>query len=187
VALSTFVKKLFHVKQSDDTGELAERAAVVAEARSWIGTRFRWRAAIKDPSGKGGGADCASFIASTYGVAGIFSPDDVAYANSNKGDNGEPISPMANQADLPVPIYLARVLRKADELTAQRVGEIVTPGPGDMVVMKIKKIEWHGGIVTAWPMLVHCYGDSGVREVNAHTHPVWLGQPVRFFTPWRKP
>jgi len=186
-AFSTRPQETFHVEhppeQSQaDSVEVSQRAAVVAEARSWVGTRFRWRAAIKDATGRGGGADCASMIAETYRVTGVFDPGQAEY-----------FSPLTDQSDdTSTEVYLLRVLRHAEELTSARVGQIdwSVVGPGDMAIIKIggSKIFWHGGIITqlAPLQLVHCIGANGCREVNPLTHPVWLGQPPRYFTPWGK-
>jgi cell wall-associated NlpC family hydrolase len=53
--------------------EPSERAAVIAAARTFVGTRYRSNAAIK-----GVGVDCATMIALAFAEAGVRPPIDIA-------------------------------------------------------------------------------------------------------------
>ncbi len=152
-----------------------QRNAVVTEAFSWVGTRFRWRAAVKDPSGKGGGTDCAGFLASSYRDAGVFDDGDLKF-----------YSPQShlNQTE---EIYLKHIQKNADELLAKNMYELPECQPGDIVICKLGKIFWHGAIITSWPHVIHCVKDTGVIEVDATLDPNWIGHERKFFSPkvWR--
>ena len=56
---------------------IAERAAVITEARTWIGTRFHHNAAVK-----GSGVDCARLVAAVYTDCGVISAQSIAYYDS---------------------------------------------------------------------------------------------------------
>lgn len=164
----------FHVEHQDQDLEKTQRAAVIAEARSWIGTPFRWRAAVKGPQG---GADCASFIAAVYKNAGVFDEKDAQiYVPPQFG---------MNQPD---EIYLLYVQKHAAEISAERGGTVDTPEPADFLIVKPPRARsfWHGAIVEEWPWVIHCWGEQGVHRVNFQRHPLYLSADAKFFSPWKR-
>ena len=85
------------------TRQTDRRDAVIAEARSWIGTPFHDCAQVK-----GHGVDCAQFIAAVYTATGTVPPFDI-----------EPYSPqfMLHRSE---PLFENYVRRFARELKAHQ-------------------------------------------------------------------
>ena len=113
------------------------RDAVVREARTWIGTPYHHRAAVK-----GAGVDCARLLIEVYAAAGVFEgfdpgdypPDWFLHRDEER--------------------YVETILRFADEFDPHDQPIL----PADVVVWKFGRTFSHGGIVTAWPTIVHAFG-----------------------------
>lgn len=115
-----------------------QRAAVVAEALSWVGTRWHHAARIK-----GSGVDCAQLVAAVYEQCGV----------------------VAKVAHAPYPRDWAQhqnraLLQEQIETYAVRVD---TPKPGDVVGFRFGQCVSHVGLVVDWPTIVHAY--LGARHV----------------------
>ena len=159
--------------------ELAQRKAVIAEARSWIGTAYHHRAAVKatwDADGNRltpGGVDCATLLAQVYEAAGIITP-------------------------VPIPSYppdwhMHRKTERYADTVTERAREITEAAalPGDVVMYRFGHSFSHAAIVMppGWPSIVHAFfasrlvqldrGDGGVLA-DDHGQP----RPRRFFTVW---
>jgi len=156
------------------TDEAAQRAAVVAEALSWIGTPYHARARIK---GRKGGVDCALFLAEVYERAGVIErvtpphyPQDW-HLHCAEGDER----------------FVETILSRAVEFPGP-------PQPGDVVSYKIGHAFAHAAIVTGpWPAIVHSDLDArcvikadGTKGRHAHEN-TGRPRPVRFFTLWPGP
>ena len=137
------------------------RDLVVAEARSWIGTRYAHRGRAKGPQG---GVDCAQSIYLIYRNCGLcdemplteYTPDYMCHRN--------------------VEIYLTNVTAHCREVTQ--------PQPGDIALFKIGRIFAHGGVVTKWPYIIHASRDAKcVLEESAYTGRLCKAQ-VKFFSRW---
>jgi len=122
------VTKLTHSGQTEEQG----RAAIVAEARTWIGTKYH-------PGGrvKGVGVDCGMLIAEVYERAGIIAHMEIPPypADWHKHRKDEK--------------YLGFVLSE---------GRFIAPGeqkPGDVAMWKFGHVRSHGGIVVEWPKIIH--------------------------------
>lgn len=141
--------------RSDD----AQRAAVVEEARTWIGTPFHHAARVK-----GAGVDCLMLLAEVYeraGVAGhveppFYVPDWHLHRDAER--------------------YAEGLLRYARPITAP-------PDPGDIALFRFGRTFSHGAIVVDWPRLIHAYWAIGVVWGEATLHPL-KGRAVRFYTPF---
>jgi hypothetical protein len=129
--------------------EEVQRAAVVAEARSWVGTPYHHHAAVK-----GAGVDCGMLLVETFVRAGLierfdprpYPPDWHLHRSEEK--------------------YLAFVFEHG-----RRVDE---PRPGDVVIVRYGRTFSHGGIVTsARPLVaVHAFQPYGrVLEEDLATNP----------------
>jgi cell wall-associated NlpC family hydrolase len=158
--------------------EANERTRVVAEACDWVGTPFVWQQRVKGPKG---GADCGTFLAAVYEAAGIFRVD----AKELRRADGERIGAQWNQ-NQDDEIYLRFVLKHASEIVLAHMHEQTQENirPGDLALVKVGRCWAHGAIVTAWPKIIHNYGQTGVLPASAATNEMWLGQPIRFFSPW---
>lgn len=120
-------------KQYFQDHEEEYRKQIIAEAESWLGTKFHDRAFIK-----GGGCDCATFIYCVFTNVGVaheihvpqYSPQWFLHHTSN--------------------LYI-------DCLKAMGFNQIFTdPKPGDLVIGQVGRAYSHAGIVTDWPMVIHC-------------------------------
>lgn len=141
--------------------ETEQRAAVVAEALSWQGTRYHHRARIK-----GAGVDCGMLLAEVYERAGViphvdpgmYSRDWMCHRDEER--------------------YLAFV-----ETYAKRIPG--PPQPGDIVLYRYEKCISHAAIVIEWPQVLHAYApvlevvlDDGLANADLMVH------FVGFWSPW---
>lgn len=117
--------------------EIAERAAVVAAARSWIGTPYHHAADVK-----GAGCDCAMLLVRIYCDLGLVEPFD------------------------PRPYPRDWMLHRDEErylsFLLARARQIVEPSEGDVIVFRYGRCFSHGGIVTrARPLtIVHAFAPA---------------------------
>ena len=146
--------------------ETEQRAAVVAEARSWLGTKYHNLADVK-----GVGVDCGMLLVRVFVDTGLCAPFDPRpyppdfFLHSSKEQ------------------YLGFVFDHAKEVT--------NPQPGDVAVFKVGRCYAHGGIITkSDPLtLVHAFADVHfvIEEMVAYNFR--LSDPkraVKFFSYWSK-
>lgn len=137
------------------------RAAVVAEAETWLRTRFHHAARIKDV-----GVDCLMLLAEVYERAGItdhidppfYVPDWHLHRDAEK--------------------YLEGLMRYAREIEGP-------PLPGDVAIFKYGRCFSHGAIVVRWPRVIHAYWKIGVVYGDATRFPL-ADRKVRFFSPFEE-
>lgn len=100
----------------------AQRAAVVAEARSWIGTPYHHAADVK-----GAGVDCAMILVRVFCDLGLVEPFD------------------------PRPYTRDWMLHRDDErylgFLLARAHEVAQPNPGDVILFRFGRCFAHGGVV----------------------------------------
>lgn len=146
--------------------ESEERAAVVAEARSWIGTPYHNCADVK-----GAGVDCGMLLVRVFVDTGLCTPFDP-----------RPYPPDWN-------------LHRSEErylcFIFDRTAELTMPQPGDVAVYKFGRCYAHGGIVTvADPLtIVHAYQPARRVFEEVVRHNLRLCNPVRaprYFSYWAK-
>lgn len=158
-----------------DQLEQDQRNAVVALAKTWLGTPYRSGAAVR---GIKGGVDCANLPACVYPEAGVvpkfpveYYPQDWHLHHSNER-------------------YLAQVMKYARELPK---GEL--PKPGDLAAWKFARCFSHGAIVIEWPRVIHAFMGGPCRFANAEKEHIlkFIGErgdnqgklrEVKFFTLW---
>lgn len=141
--------------------ESSQRAAVVAEARSWLGTPYHHRGRIK-----GAGVDCAMLLAEVYHRAGLIPALDIGHY------------PMDWHLHRDVEQYLGWVERHASRTDLAL--------PGDVVLFRFGRCFSHGGIVLDWPRIIHAYVGQGcvLGDVAAEQR---LGRRERLiFSCWRQ-
>ncbi|MGC2411753.1 MAG: hydrolase [Stellaceae bacterium] len=135
------------------------RAAVVAEAESWIGTPFHHEARVK-----GAGVDCLMLLAEVYASAGVVGRVAVPH--------------------YPADWHMHRDAERYREGLLDYAREIETPpAPGDIALFRFGRVFSHGAIVAEWPRVIHAYWAIGVVWGDATLHPL-KGREVRFFTPF---
>jgi cell wall-associated NlpC family hydrolase len=115
----------------------AERAAVVAEARRWVGTPFHEGACVR-----GAGADCGQLVLGIYRACGVI-----------------PSTPVAPYA----PDWFLHQGRDVYAEAIAMLGGVEMPGapqripkPGDTILFQFARAYSHGGIVVEWPNILHC-------------------------------
>jgi NlpC/P60 family putative phage cell wall peptidase len=154
-----------------DASERRQREAVVAEARSWLGTPYHHAARLK-----GVGCDCLTLIAEVFARTRLVPPVEL------------PHYPPDWYLHHGVERYVEGVLRHAAEVPGP-------PRPGDLVLWRFGRAFSHGGIAVAWPLVVHAYVGHRVRLEDA-SKAAWLThvgeggaergreRPRRYFSPW---
>ena len=146
--------------------EAEQRAAVVREARSWIGTRYH-NCADK----KGIGVDCGMLLVRVF--------CDLK------------LCPHFDPRPYPPDWHLHRSEEKYLGFVFDRAHEVERPQPGDVAVFKFGRCYSHGGIVVevAPLSIVHAFARARcVLEERVHQSAV-LSEAIRapkFFTLWPK-
>lgn len=150
---------------------IASREFAVAEARSWLDTPYRLRAMVKK-----GGCDCVTLLLCVWRACGIIGDDELGMYS------GDWFLHTTDER------YYRGMLRYASKIAEGVAGRGTNFAPGNVVLMRTagSKLFNHGGIITAWPMLIHSLPGQTVREVNAQTNFVWAGKFLQVFDPWVK-
>ena len=143
--------------------QTAMRAAIVAEARSWIGTPYHPDAAIK-----GVGVDCARFVAEVHFNAGAvertgheaYAPDWFAHTAEQR--------------------LRAEVMRHGFEIAEPEVK------PGDVVLYRLGRVYAHAAIVVDWPReIIHAHLLSRmVRAMAPFDADLRRRRDVTFYSLW---
>ena len=123
---------------------LDERALVVQEAMSWIGTPYHHHGRIK-----GVGVDCAMLPAEVYHACGLIPHIEVEHYPTDWH--------MHRSEER----YLATVLDHAHE--------VEDPSPGNFILYKWGRCFAHGGIIIQWPIIVHSFTGVGVAMENGQS------------------
>jgi NlpC/P60 family putative phage cell wall peptidase len=141
------------------------RAAVLAEAETWLGTPYHHMARVK-----GAGCDCLTLLAEVYERAGILPHVEVPYYRPDF---------MHHRSD---ERYLEGVLGYGRE--------VEQPEPGDVALFKLGRVFAHAGIVVEWPRLIHAYGMPPRGKVdwgNGEQGDLARYRPVKFISPFSDP
>lgn len=130
------------------------RAAVIAEARTWLGTPYHSGAHVR-----GAGVDCGQLLIEVFATLGLVPRIDPGYYpgdwHLHRGDER----------------YLAHV--------QQHAREIEDPQPADIVLMRFGRAFSHGGIFIGDGQMIHSYlrRPCAVADLSE-----WAGRPRRYFT-----
>jgi NlpC/P60 family putative phage cell wall peptidase len=131
--------------------EREQRAAVVAEARTWLRTKYHHAARIK-----GVGCDCLTLIAGIYEGAGLVPPLEIPPYSAQYGLH------VASQT------YIEGLRRHARE-----VPEVT--GPGDVVLWRFGRSFSHTCLVVDWPhVVIHANARAGMVELADATKAPFL-------------
>ncbi|WP_018704125.1 NlpC/P60 family protein [Anaeromusa acidaminophila] len=128
--------------------EQAQRAAVVAEALTWLNTPYHHMGRVK-----GAGVDCGMLIAEVFERAGLIPHLDIGYY------------PMDWHLHRGAERYLCWVSKYANEVQRD-------PLPGDIVLHQWGRCISHGAIVIKWPMVIHSYIGQGVVLADGTKEPL---------------
>ncbi len=143
--------------------EVEERARVVAEARSWIGTPYHHRAKLK-----GVGVDCAQLPLCIYVRAGLMADFDT----------GEyPHDWHQHREEERYAGFVRQVCRELPSL------DLV--GPGDLILWKFGRAFSHGAIAVGLPQVLHAsLKDGAVVMTDIDRDSELLNRPARYFSIW---
>ena len=147
--------------------EATQRAAIVAAARSWVGTPYHNCADIK-----GIGVDCGMLLVRVFVDTGLV--------------------PAFDPRPYPVDWHLHRSEERYLGFIFERGREVNLPRPGDVMVLRYGRAYSHGGVVTkAWPLtIVHAYHPARrvLEEEVAHNSVLSdAARQPRFFSFWAMP
>lgn len=154
--------------------ENEQRAAVVAEIRTWIGTPYHHMACVK-----GAGVDCAMILKAAFEGAGLVEPFTVPkYTHDwHFHQNREAYIGMITE-------YLTETTTGDLTLEERASDPEFKPLPGDIIMFKIGRTYSHGCMVTEWPFVVHAtHGSNRVEEITA-LGTAMARRPSKVFTRW---
>ena len=145
------------------------RQCVVEEARTWLGTPYRLGARVK-----GAGCDCATLLFMVYRHCGLIGDEEIGvFAGDWWAHTTEEK-------------YLFRLLRHAGKVAESIAYASIQAEPGNIALTRVakSKVFNHGGIILAWPRIVHAIGPA-VREVDASRDPMWAYREIIILNPFR--
>lgn len=131
-----------------DGREEKQRAALVASARSWNGTRFHHNSAVMRTADHPGGIDCANHILESHVGAKLakrFKPGSYPYDWHQHQSEERFLAKLEE--------HLKRVGDSEAPLCER--GPDFTVLPGNVLIFKFDLCFSHGAIVTEWPMIQH--------------------------------
>lgn len=109
-----------------------ERAAVVAEAQTWLETPFHHASRMK-----GVGVDCAQLLIAVYHAVGV--------------------TPIVDPGYYPHDWFRHENRERIVEILEQFMVPVETPHAGDVALFRYGRALSHAAIVTEWPTLIHTY------------------------------
>lgn len=124
-----------------DAIESAERAAVIAEARTWLGTPFANGAKVK-----GAGVDCAMLMEAIFVAAGIIEETYTGRYSSQWHLHRDE----------------ERYLAWANHLAV----EVDRPQPGDVAIWKFGRCFSHAGLIIDAERVLHAYASNRAVEID---------------------
>lgn len=139
-----------------------QRAAVVAQAATWLGTPYHHHGRIK-----GAGVDCAMLLAEVYQACGLVPPLEPGHY------------PHDWHLHRSQELFLAWVRHAGAR-------QVQAPDVGDVGLWHYGRTWSHGSIVVAAgpvPMLVHAYIGLGVVRTAADEAPL-AGRDVQWYSLW---
>lgn len=160
------------------------RDAIVAEAKTWIGTRYRDYAGLKASVANGkGGVDCAFFPLRVYQATGFI---DMAYKPAWYSPQQWLNSP--SQTDkFHLRVVDETMLKIVQQMTKRELDADETPQAGDFMLCQIVNSWTHGAIVIEWPtMVLHPVKGLGVIGTHALEGGFWKDTPKRYFSMFPK-
>lgn len=116
--------------------ESAQRAAVLAEARTWLGTPYHHQGFVK-----GGGVDCAFLLVEVYHAAGVI--------------------PKIDPRPYPPDWHFHRDEERYLGWVEKYARRTETPQPGDLALYRFGHCLSHGAIVVDWPTIIHAVKNEG--------------------------
>jgi cell wall-associated NlpC family hydrolase len=158
--------------------ESEQRAAVVAEAMTWLGTPFRDQANVK---GKNGAVDCAMLLVSVFTQCGLVAPFDP-----------RPYAPQwhLHRSDERFLVIVSRFGREVEN--PARLPAAALAKAGDVIVWRVGRCFSHGAIVMENNHVIHAYYKTGnvtissLNDVELAFLPSGKPRPYKLFDLWKK-
>ncbi|MCK9622199.1 MAG: hypothetical protein M0R47_16885 [Methylobacter sp.] len=139
---------------------IEQRKAVIEEAMTWLRTPWRHEAAVK-----GAGVDCGKIIVEVYVACGLIERPTIA--------------------SYPHDWALHKDDERYLEVVEQYARRVNYPMMGDIVVYKYGRTFSHGGIVRAWPDIIHAKRPEGVILANGLGGQL-ANREHRFYSIWER-
>jgi hypothetical protein len=144
--------------------EEAIRAALIAEAYSWAGTRYHYRpanTAAKVSRLKGAGADCLTFMIGVYYNVGLIKDFEIPWYRPDFMKHSYEADILGQEKR---ETYLEGVLGFGHE--------VEEPKPADVVLYRFTETQIfaHGGIIVDWELskMIHCYTRGVIETLIFH-------------------
>lgn len=152
--------------------EAEQRAAVIAEAKSWLGTHYHHAGRLKirrNPEGNvvdSGGVDCGQLVWCVFYNCGL--------------------TPYLPNDHYPPDFMLHRDEERYLGIALSRTREVADPKPGDIVVYRVGRSFAHGGIVVdpGWPNIIHAYKPARSVIEDRGDSGMLAKRPIKFLTVW---
>lgn len=150
--------------------EVEQRAAVVAAARTWVGTPFHDHARLK-----GVGCDCVQILAGAFEEAGLVPHIETGHYSAQF---------FLHHPEERLAEFISRYAREIEEARV---------GPGDVVLYKVAKCFAHAAIVVDWPReVIHAHKQSGKviampafhADMQVYRDGRMRGRETKFFSIW---
>jgi NlpC/P60 family putative phage cell wall peptidase len=137
---------------------MTTREQIVAEAQTWLGTKYHHMAAVK-----GHGVDCAQILIEVYHSVGLADRPDVGYYPSDW---------MLHRSEERYLGWIEKYCRQIPQEDAK---------DGDIVLFKFGRCFSHSGIIADYPRIIHaqsedncCYAKIGMGNLD--------GKEMRFYS-----
>lgn len=137
---------------------IAQRLAVIEEARTWLGTPYHHQGRIK-----GVGTDCAMILCEVYEKVGVI--------------------PFVDPTPYPPDWHLHRDSERYMGWLHEYCRETDNPQVGDVALWKFGRCFSHGGIIMDADHVIHSYLGVGV-VIEAFSSSIFTNRPVKYFTLW---
>lgn len=156
-----------------DAIEASQRERVVAETKSWLGTKYHHMGRIK-----GVGVDCLTLLAEVFTAAGLIDRPEIPYYPQQWMHNRD----------------AERYLEGLFKYTRPIDGD---PLPGDIAVWRFGRCFSHGAVVIQWPKIIHAHVNTNciLDDAESAAWLMYIGdtavgrgeiRPRRFFSYWGK-
>ncbi len=150
---------------------VATRVEVVLEARSWLRTPYELRGTVKHV-----GTDCGNFLLCVFRACGFDVPSQHECVSNDWWCN------TASSAT-----YVRNLMRYCKKTFEGISYQSTRHLPGNIITVITRNgVDYnHGGIITAWPRVIHVTTEDGVKETNAVRNCCgWFSGQTAVWDPW---